>query len=153
MAVARRVKDAIVARFGTAIAKDGVTHSAFPELATLARAEPSAIAEVVRHAAKAEAISVVTRALFERGQSWLESAPFDDVDRWLRALPRIGEWSSAFILFRGLGRMERMSQRGGPIYEAARSAYGAIPDARVDAIADTYGAWRGYWALYLRVAA
>jgi DNA-3-methyladenine glycosylase II len=153
MLIARKMKDALVARFGGVVVKDGVAHRAFPELGTLASAGGDAIAEVVRHRPKAEAIAAVARALHERGQAWLETAPYAEADRWLRSLPRIGEWSSAFILFRGLGRMERMSDRGGPLYRAARGAYGDVSDAAIDRIADGYGAWRGYWALYLRVAA
>src|SRR5262249_17311909 len=124
MAVARAVKDRLVARFGSCVEKDGIAYQAFPDLPTLATLDAASLRDVVRHAAKADAIAAVTRALHERGQRWLETAPYEDVDRWLQALPRIGEWSSAFILFRGLGRMERMTQRGGPLYEAARRAYG-----------------------------
>lgn len=152
MLVARKMKDALVARFGGTVTKDGTKHRAFPDLATLASLDEPEIAECVRHRPKSAAISEVARALHERGQEWLTSVPYDEADKWLRSLPRIGEWSSAFILFRGLGRMERMSQRGGPIYEAVRRAYGNITDDAVDRISDRYGVWRGYWALYLRIS-
>jgi hypothetical protein len=46
--------------------------------------------------------------------------------------------------------MERLAERSGPIVAAAREVYGAIEEREVRRIAERYGAWCGYWALYLR---
>ena len=155
--VARRKKDALVEKLGGKIEKDGITHRAFPDARTLVDAGGQGIGAYVRDPRRAEAIAVVAHAIDERGEAWFREAPYDEVDRFLRSLPRIGEWSAAFILFRGLGRMERMSRSGGPIYEAVRSIYqgvrGDVSDDAIDRIAETYGPWRGYWSLYSRVAA
>ena len=155
--VARKTKDALVEKLGGKIEKDGITYRAFPDARTLIDAGREGIGAVVRDPRRAEAIAVVAHAIEERGEAWFREAPYDEVDRFLRSLPRIGEWSSAFILFRGLGRMERMSRSGGPIYDAVRSLYrgvnGDVSDDAIDRIAETYGPWRGYWSLYSRVAA
>ena len=69
---------------------------------------------------------------------------------WLGRLPRIGAWSKAFVLYRGLGRMERLELREGPIVERARAVYG--PDVDVARVAASYGEHVGTWCLYLRTA-
>ncbi len=161
MRAARRMKDALVARLGGAIARDGLTWRAFPEAEAVAAEPAAAIASIVGHARKGEAIAAIARAFANhptmRDDAFLRDAPLDDAERWLRELPLVGPWSSAFILFRGLGRMERLTippDGKSPIAAAARRVYGeSLRDVDVARIAEGYGAWCGYWSLYLRVAA
>ena len=54
------------------------------------------------------------------------------------------------MLFRGLGRMERLADASGPILEAARRVYGSKTQRELRAIAASYGRSCGYWSLYLR---
>ena len=150
MRVARKVKDAIVARFGPTIALEAHEARAFPEAAVLAQ-EEKRLQEVVRDPRKAASIAALARAFERVDERFLREGPFADVEAWLLSLPRIGAWSAAFVLFRGLGRMPRLMQQEGPIFEAARTIYGATKTVReITAIADRYGEWCGYWALYLR---
>lgn len=154
MRVARKVKDALVLRFGPALVLDGVTERAFPDAARLAGAPEGDVHSIVRDPKKATAISAIARAFADLEASdgrFLRHGPFEEVEAWLRALPKIGAWSSAFILFRGLGRMPRLALAEGPIYDCARDVYGAkLSDRDVVRIADGYGEHCGYWALYLR---
>ena len=46
--------------------------------------------------------------------------------------------------------MERLAENSGPIFAAARTVYGARSEGELRAVAERYGAWCGYWALYLR---
>jgi DNA-3-methyladenine glycosylase II len=150
MGVARKVKDAIVARFGPVVSLDAHDARAFPEAPVLAD-EQARLAEVVRDPRKASSIVAIARAFADVDERFLREGPFGEVESWLQALPRIGPWSSAFILFRGLGRMPRLSLREGPIFDAGRRVYGATTsDRAITEIADGYGEWCGYWALYLR---
>ena len=150
IAVARRTKDALVAELGPTVTVDGVVHRAFPTAAAFADAPPAVLARIVGNSVKAPAIASIARALRDLDPHALLDAPYDEALGWLRALPRIGEWSAAFILFRGLGRMERLSPRPEPILAAARSVYGGLSDRALGAVAARYGRWCGYWALYLR---
>ena len=150
MPIARKIKDAIVARFGPRIALAAHEARAFPEAEVLAHGE-AGVRETVRDPRKAAAIIAIARAFEGIDEAFLREGRFEDVESWLRALPRIGAWSSAFILFRGLGRMPRLLQNEGPIFDAARRVYGAARTTReITTIADRYGDWCGYWALYLR---
>jgi 3-methyladenine DNA glycosylase/8-oxoguanine DNA glycosylase len=150
---ARAIKRAITSRFGDAIDIDGRSLATFPDAESIADLPRQALRDIVPDPRRADAIAAIARALADRGERFLREAPFDDAEAWLRALPRIGEWSSAFILFRGLGRMPRLAIKGGPIADAARAAYGGdLSDDAVVAIAERYGEWCGYWALYLRAS-
>ena len=147
IAAARKVKRALVEKLGAQIGE----HRAFPEASTLAAAREDEVAAIVRHTRKAAALVAIANAFASvDADAYLATAPFDEAEAWLRALPLLGPWSTAFILFRGLGRMPRLAIEGGPIADAARRAYGAISDREVLAISERYGEWCGYWALYLR---
>ncbi|WP_394825385.1 DNA-3-methyladenine glycosylase family protein [Pendulispora albinea] len=155
MARARQVKRAMVARFGRSLEVEGHTFAAFPEAGALAEASPSAIAEVVRHPQKATAIYTVARAFAEMPEDGLRTLPYDEADTWLRALPMIGDFSSNFILFRGLGRLERFASQSEHLVSAIRRVYHApeLSDREALALGERYGEWKGYWALYLRASA
>ncbi len=145
----RRIKDAIVVAAGPRIVVDGVEHRAFPEPEALLDARRARA--IVQDPAKADAIVTLARTFRDSDvQRDLLARPYDEAEAFLRALPRIGPWSAAFILFRGLGRMERLAERSAPIFLAARKVYGARSERELRAIAEGYGAWCGYWALYLR---
>lgn len=151
MRAGRRLKDALVASLGPSITLDGVVHRAFPEPeAVLAAGEPRLCA-LGLDAARSQAILTIARAFtppsYER---WLREAPIDVAEAELRTLPRIGPWSAAFVLFRGLGRMERLADASGPILEAATKVYGRKTERELRSIAASYGSWCGYWSLYLR---
>ena len=91
----------------------------------------------------------MTQAFLGVDEQWLRTAPFDEVETWLRDIDGIGEWSSAFVLFRGLGRCDRMPFTK-PMERAARDHYGAKSAAELQKICASYGLAQGYWALYTR---
>ncbi len=152
--VARKLKDALTARFGAVLAVDEALHRAFPEPATLAAADPADLAATVGTERKARYLGGIARAFAETDEGWLRTAPYDEVEAWLRRLDGIGPWSAAFVLLRGLGRMERVPAER-RLLEAASAIYGrGRPLARedVERLAARYGPWQGYWAHYLRAA-
>jgi DNA-3-methyladenine glycosylase II len=150
MPLARAIKRALVERFGTSIDVDGARHLAFPSAARLAGAGDAALAAVVKHRIKADAIGAIAKAFTGVDESWLRDGRFGEVSDWLGNLPRIGAWSKAFVLYRGLGRMERLELAEGPIFECARAVYG--PKVDVARVAARYGEHVGSWCLYLRTA-
>ena len=148
--MARRVKDALTERFGDAVEMDGHRLTAFPAAEDLAAAGEDAVAEVVRNPRRARYLAAVTRAFVDVDDAFLRDAPVGEVEAWLRSIDGVGDWSTAFVLFRGLGRMETMPVTE-PFLREARPLYGpGYTDDDLRAVAARYGPWAGYWGLYLR---
>lgn len=151
--VARRMKSAMVERYGASLQVDGHEHAAFPEPDDLAGASLDDLAGVIRNRARARALGAVAEAFLSVDEQWLRTGPIDDVEAWLRGIHGIGPWSASFVLFRGLGRLERLPMTP-PMLRAARRIYGeGTTDREIQEIAARYGPWCGYWSMYSRVAA
>ncbi|MGH2597517.1 MAG: hypothetical protein ACRDH7_16390 [Actinomycetota bacterium] len=149
--IARRTKDPFVERYGGAIEVEGSMHRAFPEPADVAGLTADDLRPLVRNDRRAGYLANVIEALQDADERWLRTGPYDDVSAWLRSIKGFGEWSTLFVLFRGLGRGERMILTR-PNAQAMRSAYGDRTDAELQAILDGYGPWAGYALLYLRAS-
>ena len=155
LAIAARQKAALTARYGEMIPIDGVDHATFPEAARLDAAGPEALAELVGTARRADYLFAAAAAFATTDERWLRSAPWEEVERWLRAIKGIGAWSAIFILIRGLGRMAALprSERRHNAIVSHRYLHGQhATDEAIARIAAPYGEWRGYWAHYLRAA-
>ena len=153
--IARQIKQRLVARYGVELAVDGVVYRAFPEVATLASADPAELAELVRNARKANYLLAVIQCFDEVDEAWLRSAPVEEVQARLRGVRGIGEWSAMFLLVRGLGRMDAIPTSDGELQRAIARLYNAGQPLPADAFArllERYGDARGYWAFYLRNA-
>ncbi len=147
---AKRMKRALAERYGEVAELEGQRYPAFPEPGDLAGATEQELAPVLGNARKARAVAAVAAAFAGVDEEFLRAGDRAEVEGWLRSIHGVGEWSAAFVLFRGLGRMEPMPLTE-PMLRAARSAYGArTSEARIRKIADAYGRWQGYWVLYLR---
>jgi DNA-3-methyladenine glycosylase II len=152
MGTARRMKDALVDGYGSALEVDRRVYPAFPEPADMAGVPEADLATAIRNQRKARYVDAVSHAFSEVDRGWLESAPFEEVEAWLRGIHGIGEWSATFVMFRGLGRAGALPMTE-PTLQAARRVYGArYSDDRLRRIAEGYGRWAGYWSLYLRAA-
>jgi DNA-3-methyladenine glycosylase II len=152
---ARRMKQALIDTYGQAVEVEGQTHWAFPEPRLLAAASPADLAAVISHKQKAGYLAAVAAAFGRREEAWLRTADYEAVEGWLREIRGIGAWSAAFILLRGLGRMERLPVDEKWLAEAAARVYtGGRPLApgQLQALAEPYGPYQGYWAHYLRAA-
>jgi len=148
--VAKKTKRALAERWGGSLVVDGVRHVAFPEARDLAAADPEELHSIVGHERRARYVLAVARAFVDQSDDFLRSAPATEVDAWLRSIDGIGEWSSAFVLFRGLGRIRDLPLTP-PIQASVRKTYGRRVGLReMRELADLYGPWKGYWALYLR---
>jgi DNA-3-methyladenine glycosylase II len=153
MAVARGMKERLAEVYGGALAASGATYHAFPEAARLALATADEINEVVRNARKAECIASAAHAFDGIDESWLRDAPYAEVERWLKQIKGVGDWSASFVLLRGLGRMERVPVGEKWLLMAASRRYGRpLTQEDLDRLGAPYGEYRGYWAHYLRVA-
>lgn len=153
--VAHKVKMALVERWGTSIPLPDGVYTAFPEPQQLAAAKPEELANIVRNERKVEYLQAVTRFFLEADEQFLRYGEYDEVAAQIRAIRGIGEWSSYFILLRGLGRMERVSAIDRELGKAASSIYNngqPLTTAEMQALLDRYGTTQGHWAFYIRNA-
>lgn len=150
MPVARSLKQMLVQELGGSIQLGGATLAAFPEPEDVLAAN-GRVGSIIRNQRKARYVIAVAEAFAEVDERFLMEGDLDQVQSWLRSIEGIGEWSAAFVLFRGLGRIDRMPLTA-PFLESVRAVYGArLTDREVAGISERYGPWAGYWSMYLRV--
>ena len=154
--VAHHTKLALVERWGTSITLPSGIYRAFPEPQQLARVDSSDLMSVVRNERKVEYLRAVIQFFNEVDEQFLRSGDYDEVATQIRSVRGIGEWSSYFILVRGLGRMERVSTIDQELSKAAAKIYNdgqTLAPEEMKKLLDRYGTSQGYWALYLRAPA
>jgi DNA-3-methyladenine glycosylase II len=153
--VAHRMKMALVERWGTSITLSSGTYRAFPEPEQLAAVDPSELAAVIRNERKVEYLRAVIQFFNEVDEQFLRNGDYDEVAARIRSIRGIGEWSSHFILVRGLGRMERVSAIDRELAKAAAQIYNEgqpLALTEMQRLLDHYGTTQGYWAFYMRIA-
>ena len=84
-------------------------------------------------------------------EQWLRDAAYNEVHDWLTDIKGIGDWSANFIMIRGLGRMEELSNIEPQLaLDVARIYAGKneqMNNEEVCQIAEKYGNWKGYCGL------
>lgn len=155
IAIARRVKDRLTARYGAALTVEGAVYRAFPEVATLAAAAPDDLAALVGNSRKVEYLQAVIAFFSQADETFLRTGPLDEVIAQLRGVRGLGAWSVAFILVRGLGRIDYALPTDEALTRAAARLYNGgqpLAPAEMRRLLDRYGETRGYWAFYCRLA-
>ncbi|MEA2137313.1 MAG: DNA-3-methyladenine glycosylase [Solirubrobacteraceae bacterium] len=149
--VARRMKQAIVARAANGIVVDGRKLWAFPDLEQLLELTQDELAGLIANRRKAAYLHGAFRHWQEIDESFLRSGDHEQVRQRLLEIPGVGPWSSTFLMVRGLGRTETIGpDREGRL--AAGRVYGrTLTDAEIVELAGRYEGWQGYWGHYLRV--
>lgn len=145
IALASRQKRALRQAFGRGVG-ELVAFPSFEQLLDLGELD---FLRVLRHPKKAAMLPTVLRGVHALGETRLREAPYAEASAALQAIAGIGPFSAAFILLRGLGRMDEVPVEMPSFQSAAKRVYGASFDpARVRA---RYGTNIGYWAHYLKV--
>lgn len=126
----------------------------FPTPAQLSdpHARPALLA-ATNNLRKVERLHGLASAFTSVDEGWLRSAPYDEVFGWLRKLPGVGPWSAEQVLWRGLGRYERVPWLDTGALSAVGDVYlGGLTPARGTAreIAERYGWLQGLWLRYLK---
>lgn len=156
MILAHKMKENIVKKIGGQIKVKGVEYHSFPEPLNLV-ASSSRLLELVPNKRKAEYLSSVTEAFNTVDQQWLRTGPYDEVHDWLTDIKGIGDWSANFVMIRGLGRMEELSNVEPQLASDVAKIYTGKDEQmnteEICKIAKKYGKWKGYWAYYLRIYA
>lgn len=153
--IAQRMKQALAMTYGGRIDVQGTTYQVFPEAAQLVDVGEGELLMVVRNARKVEYLVAASKAFHEVDENFLRAGDYDQVEAWLHEIRGFGEWSASFVLVRGLGRMEQAPLSEKVLLEAASRQYGHGQDLtrnEVAKFAERYGAYKGYWSHYLRVA-
>jgi DNA-3-methyladenine glycosylase II len=146
--IALRIRRALTERFGGSLEVDGRVVWAFPDGARLRAATPAQLQEVTKNQRITRRLLSLASSLDGLDEGFLRTALFEKAKARLEGVYGIGEWSSQFIMFRGLGRMGKLQ----PINvrhlgETIEGVYGSAKS--VKEVNDTYGEWAGYWQLYL----
>lgn len=146
--IALRIKRSMTERFGGSLEVDGKPYWAFPDGARLRAATPAQLLEATKNQRITRRLLSLGASLGELDEGFLRTAIFEKAKARLESVNGIGEWSSQFILFRGLGRIGSLQ----PINvrhlgEVIEEVYGAAKPLKE--VNDTYGSWAGYWQLYL----
>lgn len=151
-AVALRIKRSLTERYGGKVEVDGKAYWAFPDRSRLGAATPKELLELTRNQRVAQRLVSLTSMLDELDEGFLATALYEKAKERLEKVRGIGEWSSQFILFRGLGRMGRLQPMNvKPLAETIKEVYG--PEGKpLEEVNRTYGSWAGYWSLYLRAS-
>jgi DNA-3-methyladenine glycosylase II len=156
MKIAHRMKENIVQKAGGQIKVEGVEYRSFPEASDLVNASAE-LPELVPNKKKSDYLLGVAEAFCKVDEQWLRTAPYEKVHDWLTDIKGIGDWSVNFIMIRGLGRMEELSNIEPQLAFDVARIYGKkeeqITNEEVCQIAEKYAKWKGYWAYYLRIYA
>ncbi len=156
VAVARKMKENLVKKLGGQIKVEGVEYFSFPEPSDLLAAS-AVLHQLLPNTRKAEYLLGVADAFSKVDEQWLRVAPYDEVHDWLTDIKGIGVWSANFVMIRGLGRMEELSNIEPQLaLDVARIYAGKNEQMNIEEvcqIAEKYGNWKGYWAYYLRIYA
>jgi DNA-3-methyladenine glycosylase II len=127
----------------------GKERLAFPEAATVAAAGEREFRALLGHERKARVIAAIAEAFAGVDDAFLREAPLAEVEAWLLGIHGVGPFTSAFVLFRGLGRFTRqpLAPR---LIAAASQVYGrSLSVADMEGLSRSYGSWGGHWALHL----
>jgi DNA-3-methyladenine glycosylase II len=156
--VAQKIKQAIIAEYTEALEVDGISYTAFPEPADFLALDAGRLNELIGNERKASYLSAVIDAFADVDENFLRTGDYDEVKTWLTNIKGIGDWSAAFVMIRGLGRMESMqvddedSLFTKEMMRAAKKVYGDLSFEQFQQKAKHYGEWQGYWAHYLRAS-
>ena len=117
----------------------------FPDAATLAGADPAALAALGLVRRRADTLVALARALVDGTLDLGPSAAIDTTLARLQALPGIGPWTAQYIALRALGWPDAWPS--GDV--ALRHTLGDPPAAEVDRLAEAWRPWRSYATLHL----
>ena len=154
LGVAQHMKHTLIQEFSAAVEFEGREFWPFPGAKTVVEASVEDLTRLLRNSRRAEYVRAAAVAFSEVDEAFLREGSYDEVSRWLRAIPGVGAWSAAFIMIRSLGRMERIPYGDRALMGIASKVYGhgqPLPAEELQRLADHYGDLQGYWAHYLRV--
>lgn len=125
----------------------------FPVPADLDDAARPALLAATNNLRKVERLRGLADAFLGVDEAWLRTAPYDEAFAWLVRLPGLGPWSAEQVLWRGLGRYERVPWLDTGALAAVGAVYlrGLTPaKGTARELAERYGWSQGLWLRYLK---
>jgi len=127
--------------------------SVFPEPAALTDRSRPALLAATNNTRKVDRLVGAARAFATVDPEWLQRAAYQEVHAWLLTVPGAGPWTAEFVLWRGLGRFERVPWTDTAALEAISRVYTAgftIARGSARELAERYGWLQGLWLHYLK---
>jgi len=155
-AFAHKTMARLAEHFGTKLTHRGVTYTAFPEAAQLLDDPQARVLGATNNTRKTERLLHLISAFAGADETFLRTAPYGEVARWLLNIKGLGAWSVDFIALRGLGRTERVPWTDTGLLGAVSRVYTQgfdISTPRARELAERYGWSAGLWAYYVKTAA
>ena len=121
----------------------------------LQRGAAEQILAATNNTRKTERLLPLARDFLKADRAFLRTASYDDVYKWLKALPGLGDWSVQYIMLRGLGRVERTPWTDTWLLEAISRVYTeglSISKGDAKKLAEGYGWYQGWWVHYMKTA-
>jgi AraC family transcriptional regulator of adaptative response / DNA-3-methyladenine glycosylase II len=140
----------LVQRFGDAATSPHaqITHH-FPQAATLAEMEPSAIAAIGIPGARARTISGLSRLAADGGLQMAPGTSLGAALACLKSVPGIGDWTAHYIALRALRFPDAFPAGDLGLQKAAAGNGGRLTENQLAARAQAWSPWRGYAAIAL----
>lgn len=146
---ARELKAGLVKAAGGSLVLDGVALGAFPEPGEVRALGEERVSALIPGERKAKAVWAVAEAFAAVDEAFLLKAPVSTVETWLKGIYGVGDFTSAFVLYRALGRFSRQPVHPG-LLRAASAVYGkTMGEQELLRRSSEYGDWSGHWSLYL----
>ena len=155
-AFAHKTMARLAEHFGGKLTHEGVTYTAFPEAAQLLDNPQARILDATNNTRKTERLLYLVGAFAGADETFLRTAPYAEVARWLLDIKGLGAWSVDFVALRGLGRTERVPWTDTGLLGAVSKVYTQgfeISSGSARELAERYGWSAGLWAHYLKTAA
>lgn len=155
-AFAHKTMARFAAAFGRALTVGGKTYTAFPEARQMLENPHARVLAATNNTRKTERMLSLIEVFSRADETFLRSAPYGDVARWLLQIKGFGAWSVDFVMLRGLGRTEHApwTDTGLP-WGVAKVYTGGfdVSPGRMRELAERYGPEQGLWAHYVKFAA
>jgi DNA-3-methyladenine glycosylase II len=143
-------KRRLAAEHGPRLTVDGTGYVAFPALERLVRLGPDELARYAGNPRQTEYLTAVVHGLAALDEEWLRTAPYEEAFAALRGLHGVGEYTASAIMFRVLGRPDRLPLVMPQFTDLIDRLYGG--GVRPADVAARYGRYQGWWSYYARTA-
>lgn len=153
MSFATASMERLLRGLGETVREGGAVYDLFPRPCAFDDAARPALLAATNNLRKVDRL-VATAARFARlDEATLERAPYDEVASLLLEAKGLGRWSVEFILWRALGRYERVPWSDTGALEAISRVYApgmTVARGTARELAERYGRSQGLWLTYLK---
>ncbi|MBW3112520.1 hypothetical protein KYJ26_11800 [Bacillus sp. MCCB 382] len=144
---AKYLMNQLAKTYGKSIRVKQQEYTSFPEPLHILNSSEDKVQSLLGNSRKTNYLLSAANAFADIEDEFLIYSDYEKVNEWLQKINGIGEWSSSFIMLRGIGRMEKLPVGEKMLQKEVKSLYG---DLCLTEISKKYKSMVGYWAHYLR---